>query len=265
MRCGKKVRSLWIWCSKRLHSIANQNESWFLGALAGAESDASSWGNRISRVESVSLGRHIFVYVTIYGYPVGFGILFKFRSHICLSRNLSNLSDLGWPLELALDMQPFNMHAKLVMQLEAPLFCTNLNIYNYIPDKLLSSIWWWLHCFCYIGVNAFAESPRLSSISSMAALSHAYLCLEHMAAMKPNWTRPVLLLDQDKWNQWRPCPQQGSAPWDRPGLQSGTSGNSDLHWLRRWGETYSGICGVAVCPSPFIGCWAILLWYIFVT
>ena len=37
--------------------------------------------------------------------------------------DLRNLSDLGWPPELALEMQQFNMHAKLVMQLEVLLVC----------------------------------------------------------------------------------------------------------------------------------------------
>jgi hypothetical protein len=37
--------------------------------------------------------------------------------------DLRNLSDLGWPPELALEMQQFNMHAKSVMQLEVLLVC----------------------------------------------------------------------------------------------------------------------------------------------
>ena len=125
--------------------------------------------------------------------------------------------------------------------------CTYEQLWQYI--KLLC-----LRCFLILWHALIVESLRLSSISSVAAL----FCIALYIALWQARTQIVPVLHQDKGNQWEPHPQPSDAEWDRPGLQRGVSRNSYLQWVWRRGESYSGIGGVAVCPSPSIGYWTVL-------
>ena len=110
--CVEKIgcSRVWMFQPNACNCQSWHADSW-ARSIAGAESEGS-WRDRISTVESVFFGRHIFVW-HVNDQLKYVKISIWYISHVCHCLQLKPFkSDLGWPPELALEMQLFNMHAK---------------------------------------------------------------------------------------------------------------------------------------------------------